>query len=61
MEKLLKLLALRLLYTMSSLTEFIECLDCGFVTYSRDGRTPTPKGREACPDCGSTRFDFTNR
>lgn len=46
---------------MSSLTEYIECLDCGFVTYAEDPSTPEPVTWDACPDCGSTEFDFTGR
>lgn len=39
--------------------EFIECLQCGFVTYASDPTIPKPKTGEACPDCGSTDFQFT--
>lgn len=43
----------------SSMDTFVECLACGFVTYSESSEEPEPRGRGDCPDCGLTEFTFT--
>ena len=58
---LLKAVAVLHSFKMASLIGYIECLNCGFVTYSKNASSPEPRTWDACPDCGSTEFDFTGR
>lgn len=58
---LLKRIGVLLPFKMSSLAEYVECLNCGFVTYSEDPAAPEPRDWDACPDCHSTEFEFTDR
>lgn len=37
--------------------EYVECVDCGFVTLGT-GTGPEPKRWDECPDCGGTEFDW---
>lgn len=39
------------------MNEFVECVDCGFVT-TAGSAGPEPDHWDACPDCGGTEFDW---
>lgn len=40
------------------MNEYVECQECWFVVLSTGASTPEPKRVDACPNCGSTDFDF---
>lgn len=46
--------------TMSTLAEFVECEECGFVLVAEDAPEPAPGRVDVCPDCGGTEFRFTD-
>ena len=37
------------------MNEFVECVECGFVTLA-SGSGADPAGWESCPDCGGAEF-----
>ena len=43
------------------MSEYIECLECGFVLMAETTTEATPKRVDACPDCGGTDFQFIDR
>lgn len=43
---------------MSSMVEYIECVDCGFVLLADSTTQAQPKRFDACPDCDGTDFDL---
>lgn len=41
--------------------EFVECVSCEFVYEAAAAESPEPRNWDACPNCDSESFRFTER